>query len=342
MKLKILFFILLLVIFNSAKAESPHGVNYDAPMVCGVSNVSEDIKNYLCHALDIIHKNSLYRDQTNWKKFYKDVYKKASGTRNLNEANSVIRYALKLLGDHHGYLEIRKDADPAPGAEPQDDLPTSRLILDKLVYLEVTPITQTGAQAAYYAEHLQNLIQNMNTLNPCGWIVDLRHNQSTEIWPMLLGLAPLLGDGTLGMFVYPNGSKQSWGYRNNKVTMDGRVILELPSRSIALSPPQPNIIVLTGHKTLGAAEAIAIAFKGLPNVQAFGMQTGGLSTHTESYQLSDKVNLHLATAKYGDRTGKVYGGEVTPEEFVISDGADNDFSVLKASRWLLNQPVCMG
>ena len=93
----------------------------------------------------------------------------------------------------------------------------------------------------------------------CGWIVDLRENGGGNMWPMLAGLKPFLGDEPLGMFVSWETSSPPW-----KAGQLGGV--DPPTSLRALE--QAWVAVLTGPRTSSSGEAVTIAFKGRPDFQA--------------------------------------------------------------------------
>lgn len=54
-----------------------------------------------------------------------------------------------------------------------------------------------------------------------GWIVDLRGNGGGNMWPMIAGVGPVLGEGTAGAFVDPDDNVTLWGYANGASIADG-------------------------------------------------------------------------------------------------------------------------
>ena len=55
------------------------------------------------------------------------------------------------------------------------------------------------------ADQLQAAVQAQDRAGLVGWIVDLRQNGGGDMWPMLAGVGPVLGDGPAGSFVFPAG-----------------------------------------------------------------------------------------------------------------------------------------
>ena len=62
-----------------------------------------------------------------------------------------------------------------------------------------------------------------------GWIVDLRHNRGGNMWPMVAGLGPLLGEGRAGAFVDPDGGATWWGYQDNASIYNGDRLVTVAS-----------------------------------------------------------------------------------------------------------------
>jgi hypothetical protein len=60
-----------------------------------------------------------------------------------------------------------------------------------------------------FAVQTQELICSLDQVHPGGWIVDLRGNSGGDMWPMVAGLGPIIGDGVLGAFVAPDGRKET-------------------------------------------------------------------------------------------------------------------------------------
>src|SRR5581483_5649158 len=54
-----------------------------------------------------------------------------------------------------------------------------------------------------YAETTQQLIREIDSTPPRGWIIDLRRTLGGSVWPMWAGLGPVLGEGEIVSFVAP-------------------------------------------------------------------------------------------------------------------------------------------
>jgi C-terminal processing protease CtpA/Prc len=167
----------------------------------------------------------------------------------------------------------------------------------------------------------------------CGWIVDLRRNTGGGMWPMFQSVRAILGEGTLGSFVDAGGVKTAWTYPQDT---DGAVT--------PLAHPMGPVAVLTSRLTAGAAEAVAIAFRGRLWTRSFGEPTWGTPTLTENYPLVDGGMLQLTTAFDADRTGTEYKSRVAPDEPMPIEwthlGAPDDPMIIAAGTWLRSQAAC--
>jgi len=73
---------------------------------------------------------------------------------------------------------------------------------------------------------LQKIIGDLDRSHPAGWIVDLRGNVGGNMWPMLAGIGPVLGEGDdLGEF-FTLDSHSTWKYRDG-VAADANNVITL-------------------------------------------------------------------------------------------------------------------
>ena len=71
-------------------------------------------------------------------------------------------------------------------------------------YVKVDGCLCEGAAGGAYAEALQRAIRMADRPGLIGWIVDLRTDGGGNMWPMMAGLGPILGEGIMGWIVYNN------------------------------------------------------------------------------------------------------------------------------------------
>jgi len=180
----------------------------------------------------------------------------------------------------------------------------------------------------------------------CGWILDLRHNFGGNIWSYIAAMGPILGEGTVGGFVYLDGTRDLWRYENHEVFW-GRGERDeslVEGQIYELMNPMPSVALLTSRATMAAGELALITFQGRAKIRTFGEPTGGSPFLQFWTILSDGAALNVSGAFSMDRTGHTYKGPIEPDEPVKNDwtvfGTDHDPVILAARNWLLAQSDC--
>jgi len=202
--------------------------------------------------------------------------------------------------------------------------------------------------ADQFATRLQRIVSEMNAAHPCGWIVDLRGNTGGNMWPMLAGIGPVLGEGEVGAFLDSDGAKLKWVYKEGKagiLSPDGATEITAKVEGAPYRLRQmPPVAVLIDRGTASSGEAVAVAFRGRPNTRFFGEHSMGFSTANKGFLLSDGANMVLTTGVYLDRTGVEYDSGVSPDEQVA--GSDKESHTQEgtvmdmAIKWLSKQSKC--
>ena len=116
------------------------------------------------------------------------------------------------------WITINKVADPGFDVGGQ---PAGRRLETKgssVGYLEVP--YDTGAHRSYPGI-VQQLMRKIDRPPVCGWIIDLRRTIGGDIWTYLAALGPILGEGDVGGFLYMDGTRELWTYRDGQVFWDG-------------------------------------------------------------------------------------------------------------------------
>ena len=297
----------------------------DAPLPTRVAEV-------LDAAIALTKTHALRAIDVDWPAVEPRVRALAAGAATPVDAYPAIRYMLSRLGDRHSSLmPPAMAARLASGAIP-NPMPEIRALPDGVGYISVPAYagSQTDGMRAY-ARHVHKEMALLREQAGCGFVVDLRGNGGGNMWPMLAGLEPLLGDGTVGTFESPAGSTR-W-------VVGERVAVEPPPGLSALQSAW--VAVITGPRTVSSGEAVTVAFRGRPRTRSFGQATGGLSTSNSGFRLADGATLLLTTAVFADRNGRRYGATIEPDEAVPPvDGADS--ALAAAVAWLRQSAGCAG
>jgi C-terminal processing protease CtpA/Prc len=301
------------------------------------TGISKDARDYLSAALEIMEKSSIRIGDLDWPSLRQKAYEQAKDAQVPADTYDAIRSVVRALGDgHSAFIGPQTVATMNQRAASMSPPPEAKMV-NRIGYLRVPQFGSADSTVINgHATRLQELIKSIDLQHPCGWIVDLRQNGGGNMWPMLAGLGPLIGEGKAGAFVDGDRTFSEWYYRDGSA-LNGVTALARVTQSAHRLADQPPVAVLTSRVTASSGEAIVIAFQGRPNTRTFGEPTRGLSTSNQVFWLRDKAFLNLTTAYFADRTGKTYTKGITPDVIVENDV---DEVPQPAREWLLSQPEC--
>ena len=92
----------------------------------------------------------------------------------------------------------------------------NQILKTQIGYIKISGFSYTDSLCNAFALRLQQIIKEIDNNNLKGWIIDLRNNTGGNMWPMLLGIGPIIGDGTAGYFVNDKKDFMAWGYSDGK------------------------------------------------------------------------------------------------------------------------------
>lgn len=280
-------------------------------------------------------------------------------TYHLGDNHSFIQPTAEAMAgwrERHGERRLLPDTPPRPrpnspflsrtaveGRDVQVGAKTARLVV-------VPPVYGSGEPARTYAGALFNAVADDGP-KTCGYIVDVRGNTGGNVWPMLVGLSALSGDGPAGMSRDRDGQTSTYAELREGAAViteagDGfgmamiRTDAWRPLPALAAAP----VAVLTDGGVYSSGEGVAVHFKGRANTRFFGLRTGGLASSNDNTILSDGTNMVITVAMMMDRTGAVHPQGVEPDQ-VVENGEgstdDPDDAVVEAARaWLATRPAC--
>jgi C-terminal processing protease CtpA/Prc len=301
-------------------------VSLDAP-------VASAAQAELDAAIGHVRKNAWMRDNIDWTVMNEDLRLLTAGAAQPSDVYLAIRYLLAALKDRHSFL-MPPAATKAFQTGGADNPPiTVQSAGDRIGYVDVPAYAGGDANAArVFATRTHERLAAIAGNAGCGWIVDLRNNGGGNMWPMLAGLKPFLGDEPLGTFISREGPSPPWK-AGQSVNVEPPASLRVLERAW--------VAVLTGPLTASSGEAVTISFKGRPRTRSFGHPTTGLSSGNGNFPLPDGAMILLTTVIEADRTGKQYGEKVDPDETVPGEpltgtarGQANDAAMAAATAWL--------
>lgn len=308
------------------------------PVAAADTPLAPEAQRELDSAFAIVRRGSLWRDTVTWSRVEPEVYAIAAGAVTAADTYPAIRALLVRLGDHHSFLMRPQRVAVFRTGGAANALPLVRVQMDGVGYISVP--AYSGADQAAAKSYVRAVFDSLaravtEGAGTCRWIVDLRTNGGGNMWPMLGGLRPFLGEAGLGSFVSATGSGPLW-------RAWAQVSVEPPARLAPLE--SANVAVLTGSRTGSSGEAVTISFIGRPRTRSFGLPTAGLSTANTMMMLPDGAVILLTTSVEADRTGKRYGGEIAPDELIPAgrSGAMDDPQLDRSVAWLKSQDCAPG
>ena len=199
-------------------------------------------------------------------------------------------------------------------------------------YVKVGGTFDSGDAAVQFAVSVQAQIKVADNDRVLGWLVDLRGNGGGNMWPMLAGIGPVLGDGLAGAFIDPEGNVTHWGYAAGASWTEGVISWRFRRRTACFMATR-GWRYCTDCYCASSGEAVVIAFRRRPDARSFGTPTHGLSTAVKGFPLSDGSQLELTVSMLADRTLVSYGNAVVPDEVIGDPGT----TVQRAVEWLRGQ-----
>jgi len=284
-------------------------------------------RRYVEAALTLMREHSLRTALIDWGALRTAALEFAHGAVAPADAHSAVRFAVRALGDRHSYLQSPRATDelrvaPVANARTRQALvaPSAELLAGRIGYLVVPGFAGGAAgQQVEFAESIKNLIQATDVPDNCGWVLDLRRNAGGNLWPMLAGVGPLLGEGDVAASVYPDGRRTPVWYRDGQAGFGDYTQLRV-NGAYRLRSTLPPVAVLTSGATASSGEVLVLAFTGRPQARTFGTPTRGLSAGNRTFPLADGAALVLTVAGTADRLGRVPLGPLPPDELVVAAG----------------------
>jgi carboxyl-terminal processing protease len=311
----------------------------------------EKASKLLDEALTFMEKNYYRKDQVSWPDLTARAKQQLMTAGNCDDAYATIGWCFSQLNERHSFIMPPGPAARYSGDEASYDAPTPDIsslvgdirgewLQDSIGYITVPWVHTTDTFVCLrIADSLQALIARLDSRGISKWIIDLRKNSGGNIWPMLTGIGPLLGDGVYGYFV-ASGERIPIAYRDGFAYQGRHLLCQVSNKGYHTHRDHKSIVVLTGHRTVSAGELVALAFKGRAQTCIIGEPTAGLTTANATYTLSDKSMLVLTVCQEADYTGRICEGSIQPD-MVVAAGSQtqgNDLARTAAVQWLMKFP----
>ena len=300
---------------------------------------------FLNQMLNIMENNSIHKHTIDWSDFRGKVFARVPGARTIKDAEPGILLALKMLGDNHSFI-----VKPDGSTFRYDTLSlrcNSEVFLKPAMPANVGYVKVNGtdyitnlavvdsfsAEAVAFSKEIQEQIKSHDNANIVGWIVDLRNNWGGNMWPMLAGIGPVLGEGIAGYSIDADSVATWWGYKDGAAVSSerGGIVRTNVTDPYELIVSNPKVAVLLDKGVASSGEAMAISFIGRANTRSFGSPTCGLSTSNRQFVLLGGYTLGLTTAYQADRNKSKYGIPIVPDQI-----SSNESIIQDAINWIQN------
>lgn len=297
--------------------------------------MSSRARTYLQGALDTLQAVILRGDTVSWRNVRDTAFLIARGAQEERDTYGAIAWALRRANPHSFF-----QARPAGVVW--------RVLEGQVAYVRVPQINGPGVALA---DSIHSAIRMLDSEGACGWIVDLRSNGGGNMWPMLAGIGPLLGDSIVGSFGNPSTADR-WLYRDGTSLVlkpDGRrdTATAISGPGYRLKSDLPPVAVLLDGITGSSGEALALAFRGRPNTRSYGSSTAGAATANRGSRLPDGANMVVTAGYMADRTGAQSDGRVQPDSLVSVPAPvfpgwpfATDYVASVARNWVSSRAAC--
>jgi hypothetical protein len=303
---------------------------------------SKDLVKFASEVTKIIKRSAIYADSVNWQAADQGLQQLATMGLTMEDNPVILDYIvsrLRLAGDKHTNYKTKTMAQDYATRNSVAQQPQGKLLPGGVGYILVPAFASISDTAGVtYATRIQNIIRDLDTRQDIkSWVVDMRQNGGGNMSPMMVGLGPLTGEGTLGYFVYANtpiSKDYAWIYQNGSLTVSKHKDVTV-NHAYTLRKPDSKIAVLIGPNTGSSGEMTTLCFAGKPNTQLFGQPTAGYVSVNSSIKLSTGAYLYLASGYAADRNQKKYTADIQPDVLVVPSKEKSSDNVLEAAlRWL--------
>ena len=259
---------------------------------CSLFDNQSTPNGYVKHCVRLLDKQALYADAPAWSAKKAEILAAAKAYTTMDEAHAAIQEAAKVAGGKHSSL-----AEPVRDTSAYEErIPEVSLLENKLIHIVLPAHSGVKVGDSLYVHTVLDFL--LEHADAAGVILDLRHNNGGNMYPMIAAVSPLLPDGIVLSF------------KSRQRTMP--VSLDYIRRDQGLSPESDRfpastpVAILTDEWTASSGEATLLCFRGLDNVRTFGVPTAGYASANVPYTLIDGYRLVITTSCDKARTGEVF------------------------------------
>ena len=277
--------------------------------------VAPDVKKYLQQLVDGLRQFRVGRDEIDWKQVESKTLAAAAGAQSIAEAYPAIRVALGEIRDPWAMYRSATGQVVGPdGPRCTPSNATTPAVPSDVGYLKVTPVPSRGPRPERDAAlATRAALKKGDEAGAANWIIDLRGHFMGSLPAGVMGLSPLMGDGTAFKMQYADGATP-FNATQTSIRSNGQE-MQLDVGEFSLKHKKPRIAVLVDGGTAGVGELLTIAFISRDNARVFGTPTCGIPPiRLVPQKLKDGAEFTLSAMRIVDRLDKVYRGPIEPHE----------------------------
>ncbi len=316
---------------------------------------ADSIRLFVDSSLNIMQSKSLHSKDLNWKIIRDSVHQLVKNAGTYEETFPALQFAFNLLQDKHGWLVLNGKNYPNPFMLRDDSrinqatksvitkpAVRSKLLKDRYAYLSIPFFGgQTLSSMNAFAQRIQDSLCKVISPAVKGIIIDLRLNGGGNMYPMIIGISNVIGNGKFTGSVNSMGETEGWlEMKNHTITLLDTMVIKLQKNCGNLE--KLPVAVLIGPATGSSGEQLAIILSLRKKTILIGEPTAGYVTGNNGYLLPGHENgIVLAESYTIDRNGKIYLKDVEPA--IRFNGGDNfsdlpgDEKIKEAMKWIDKQ-----
>lgn len=309
-------------------------------------------------------------DQIDWAELEQKVRAEAEGAKDEVDLLRAYHVLVNGIGDGHSFVNADReeraifrsrhgsefDADreikPITSGFTRRSDPENRLIPLGSTFVQLVTVPTRGGGGPQGEEYANALYRSIvrGAEASCGFIVDVRGNRGGNVWLMVAGLSPLLGDGWKSFEINSAGERTSAAHLDKGAAVisegdyKGSKIVEVQDWQEWPALRVAPVAILIDDAVASSGEGVVVAFKGRPNTRFFGETTSGTASSNEGFLIGKGTNLVITTAMMADRTGTIYPDGIAPDVAVTfgeGSASDPEDAVVEAAKqWFLELPGC--
>jgi C-terminal processing protease CtpA/Prc len=296
------------------------------------------VKNFVNGIIDTAEVYSIKSRTIDWQMIRVTAENLCNFSDKYEDAYTITDSILNIINDGHSLLYVRgrKAFWEENKNYPETSLRTKK-IQDNVAYLRIPSMSGNNSEELLdWCKKVRDSLNYCLALKPSLLILDLSRDFGGNMYPMILGLAPIIGyKDTCGYFI-SNDRQSAWVIRNDSLFFGKNFILAYPNSNPIPEDPSLKIAVIIGKYTISSGEATAIAFRGKKNVTFFGKPTTGATTGNQTFYFDRNSMLFLAVSYYADRNKYLYGKPLQPDYEIECKGCDHDQFDRKTLDYILN------